>query len=38
MKANGCMDVKSRFDVIAINLKGREKEIEIIKNAFDLAY
>jgi putative endonuclease len=38
MKTHDCMDVKSRFDVVAINLQGREKEIEIIKNAFELAY
>ena len=38
MKNNNCYDVKSRFDVVAINLdQGREK-IEVIQNAFDLAY
>ena len=37
LKAHDCMNVKSRFDVVAINLQGREKEIEIIKNAFELA-
>lgn len=38
MKANNCCDVKSRFDVIAINIKGNKQEIELIPNAFDLAY
>ena len=38
MKANDCCDVRSRFDVVAINLIGGEKQIEVIKNAFDLAY
>ena len=38
MKANNCCDVKSRFDVIAINIKGEKNEIEVIPDAFDLAY
>ena len=38
MKANDCCDTKSRFDVIAINLKGDKEEIELIPNAFELAY
>jgi putative endonuclease len=38
MKSNDCCDVKSRFDVVAINLNEDEKEIEVIQNAFDLAY
>ena len=38
MKSNDCMDVKARFDVIAINIMGDQKEIEIITNAFDLVY
>ena len=38
MKENDCYDAKSRFDVIAINIKGNKKEIEVIKNAFELAY
>ena len=38
MKSNNCSDVKSRFDVVAINLIENRKEIEIIRNAFDLAY
>ncbi len=38
MKSNGCYGVKARFDVVAVCL-GRDKEqIEVIKNAFDLAY
>ena len=38
MKANNCCDVKSRFDVVAITLSHGKEEIEVIKNAFDLAY
>ncbi len=38
MKANNCCDIKSRFDVVAINLNGNRREIEVIRNAFDLAY
>ena len=38
MKANGCCDVKSRFDVVAISFQGVGKEIEVVQNAFDLAY
>lgn len=38
MKANNCCDVKARFDVIAINIKGDREEIEIIPDAFDLEY
>ena len=38
MKANNCCEAKARFDVVAISLKGDEPHIELIKNAFDLAY
>ena len=38
MKAEGCCDVRSRFDVVAVNLTRGEDRIEIVKNAFDLAY
>jgi len=38
MKANNCCDVKSRFDVVAINLNENRREIEVIRNAFELAY
>ncbi|MFC1580897.1 YraN family protein [Thermodesulfobacteriota bacterium] len=38
MKAEDCFDVKSRFDVVAINLEEDREQIEVIKNAFDLAY
>ncbi len=38
MKANNCVDVKSRFDVVAINIMGEREEIEVIPNAFELAY
>jgi putative endonuclease len=38
MKAHDCCNVKSRFDVVAISLNRDDREIEVIKNAFDLAY
>lgn len=39
MKANNCYGVKARFDVVAVSiLKDSPPEIEVIKNAFDLAY
>lgn len=38
MKSQHCCDTKARFDVIAISLGQGEPEIEVIKNAFDLAY
>ncbi|MFH1488005.1 MAG: YraN family protein [Pseudomonadota bacterium] len=38
MKANDCCDVKSRFDVVAVSLNGEEKEIEVIRDAFERAY
>ena len=38
MKAHDCFGVKSRFDVVAINLRGREEEIEVVKDAFELSY
>jgi putative endonuclease len=38
MKANGCAGVRSRFDVVAISLCAGRKDIEVIRNAFDLAY
>jgi putative endonuclease len=38
MKENHCADVKSRFDVVAVNLGRHGKEIEVVQNAFDLAY
>ena len=38
LKKSGQMDEKARFDVVAIRLIQGHPEIEIIKNAFDLAY
>jgi putative endonuclease len=38
MKSNNCSDAKSRFDVVAISLMGDKEEIEVIRNAFELAY
>ena len=38
MKANNCCGIKARFDVVAVCLGSGEPEIEVIKNAFDLAY
>ena len=38
MKSNNCYGAKARFDVVAVSLRGDEQQIEVIKNAFDLAY
>lgn len=38
MKANDCCDTKARFDVVAVNIKGDREEIEVVKDAFELAY
>jgi putative endonuclease len=38
MKSNNCFETRARFDVIAVSLKGGKPLIEVIKNAFDLAY
>lgn len=38
MKENNCCDVKARFDVVAISIKGDKEEIEVIPDAFDLEY
>ncbi len=38
MKAEDCCDTRSRFDVVAVHLDGGREQIEVIKNAFDLAY
>ena len=38
MKSNNCSDAKARFDVIAISIKEDKPQIEVVKNAFDLAY
>lgn len=38
MKSNNCCDVKARFDVIAVHVTEGKPEIEVIKNAFELAY
>jgi putative endonuclease len=38
MKANRCCEAKARFDVVAISLDGTETKIEVIKNAFEVAY
>jgi putative endonuclease len=38
MKTNGCSETRARFDVVVINLDGGSQEIEVVRNAFDLAY
>jgi putative endonuclease len=38
MKSNGFEDVRARFDVVVINVDGGEEEVEVVRNAFDLAY
>ncbi len=38
MKGNDCIEAKARFDVVAVSLNGDKTQIEVVKNAFDLAY
>ena len=38
MKANRCPDEKARFDVVAVNLSKGVSRIEVVKDAFELAY
>jgi putative endonuclease len=38
MKSRDCSDLRARFDVVAISLGRGKPEIEVIKNAFELAY
>lgn len=38
LKEKELEDVKARFDVVAIVLRPKREEIELIKNAFDLQY
>jgi len=38
MKENGLADTRARFDVVVINLNRGSQEIEVVRNAFDLAY
>jgi putative endonuclease len=38
MKSNDCCEARARFDVVAVSLGGGKPQIEVIKNAFDLAY
>jgi putative endonuclease len=38
MKANECGETRARFDVIAISIREGKPQIEVVKNAFDLAY
>jgi putative endonuclease len=38
LKENEAFEAKSRFDVVAISMAGGKPEVEIIRNAFELAY
>lgn len=38
MKSHDCFETRARFDVVAISLQGAKPRIEVIKNAFELAY
>ena len=38
LKETGQMNVKARFDVVTVQSHFNPPKIEIIKNAFDLAY
>ena len=38
LKRFGQDDTRARFDVVAIDIKADKTDIEVVKNAFDLAY
>ncbi len=38
LKANSAMDQRARFDVVTVQRIAGRPEIEVIRNAFDLAY
>jgi putative endonuclease len=38
LKQNRQLDARARFDVVAIDTAGRQMDIEVVKNAFPLAY
>ena len=38
MKEKDCYDTKSRFDVVAVCINNGKVDIEVIQNAFELAY
>ena len=38
MKQNNCDEVSARFDVVAVAMERGQPRIEVIKNAFELAY
>jgi putative endonuclease len=38
MKKNNCCDSRARFDVIAVSITGDREDIEIVTDAFELAY
>ncbi len=38
MKSHDCINAKARFDVVAVTIQRHRPEVEIIKNAFDLAF
>ncbi len=38
MKSNNLNEVRARFDVVAVSIAGGEHRVEVIRNAFELAY
>ena len=38
MKSNKCVETRARFDVVAVGFEGNRAKIEVVKNAFELAY
>lgn len=38
MKSEGCVGRPARFDVVAVSLKRGKPEVEVIRDAFELAY
>ncbi|MFO7786052.1 MAG: YraN family protein [Thermodesulfobacteriota bacterium] len=35
LKARGCTDARARFDVVAVSLDGADKQIEVVRDAFE---
>jgi putative endonuclease len=38
MKSHNLNEVRARFDVVAVSLAGVEQQVEVVRNAFELAY
>ena len=38
MKSNNLSEARARFDVVAVSLEGGKQQVEVIRDAFELAY